>query len=274
MTETEQAAFDREVDRIFSGRVSSPAREKSYECEKCMDTGFIQVRDENGEEVSRRCGCMEVKRFRRLLERSGISKEFLGKRLEDFDTMGNPQLIKAKDKAARYLRSFEGIERQRRNSIMFYGQPGSGKTHLGAAISSGLMGRGIAVAYMAYRDAVTRIKQNMTDEERYTEMIGQYMNARVLYIDDLLKGRVTESDVNIMYEIVNHRYMNNMPMIVSTEKSLEELLEFDEAVGSRIVEMSRGNMARLEGQGLNYRLYSLLGNEGRMQNGQERRDKL
>ncbi len=77
-----------------------------------------------------------------------------------------------------------------------------------------------------------------------------------------------------MYVIVNHRYMNNMPMIVSTEKSLEELLEFDEAVGSRIVEMSRGNMARLEGQDLNYRLYSLLGNEGGRPNGQEHRDKL
>ena len=261
MTEMEQAAFDREVDRIYSGRVSSHAQERSYECEKCKDTGFIQVRDESGEEVSRRCRCMEVKRLRKLLERSGISDEFLGKRLEDFDTMGNPQLVRAKGKAVRYLQSFEQIERQRRNSIMFCGQPGSGKTHLGAAISSGLMGRGIAVAYMAYRDVVTRIKQNMTDEERYTEMIGQYMNARVLYIDDLLKGKVTESDVNIMYEIVNYRYMNKLPMIVSTEKSLEELLEFDEAVGSRLVEMSRGNMAKLEGKNLNYRLYSLLESE-------------
>lgn len=261
MTETERVAFNQEVDRIYSERVSSPTKGRQYECEKCKDTGFVQVRDASGREVSRRCGCVEVKRVRRLLEKSGISDEFLGKRLEDFDTMGNPQLVRAKGKAVRYLQSFEKIERQRRNSIMFCGQPGSGKTHLGSAISSGLMSRGIAVAYMAYRDAVTKIKQNMTDEERYAEMLGPYMKARVLYIDDMLKGKVTESDVNIMYEIVNYRYMNKIPMIVSTEKSLEELLEFDEAVGSRLVEMSRGNMAKLEGQDLNYRLYSLLESE-------------
>lgn len=267
MTETEQDVFYQEVDRIFSGRVSSPTKERQYECEKCKDTGFVQVRDASGREVSRRCECIEIKRVRKLMGKSGISDEFLGKRFEDFDTMDNPQLIKAKDKAERYLRSFEDIEKNRRNSIMFYGQPGSGKTHLGSAISSGLMNRGIAVAYMAYRDVITKIKQNMTDEERYTERLEPYMKTRVLYIDDMLKGRVTDSDLNIMYEIVNYRYMNNLPMIISTEKSLEELMDFDEAVGSRIVEMSRGNMVKLKGQDLNYRLYSLFENEGRMSNG-------
>ncbi len=256
MTEHEREGFDREVDRIFSERVSSPARERSYECEKCMDTGFIQVRDECGREVSRKCSCGEMRRVRKLLEMSGISREFQKKRLEDFDTRNIPQLVNARNKAARYLQSFEDIERQRRNSIMFYGQPGSGKTHLGTAISSGLMNRGIAVAYMAYRNAVTRIKQNMTDEERYSEEIGRYMMARVLYIDDLLKGKVTDADVNIMYEIVNYRYMNNLPMIVSTEKSLEELMEFDEAIASRLIEMSKENRVRMQGEELNYRLYS------------------
>jgi len=256
LTDYERKEFNREVDRIFSERVSALAENMQYECDKCKDTGFIQVKDECGREVSRKCSCREIRRVRKLLEMSGISREFQKKRLEDFDTRNIPQLANAKNKAVRYLQSFEDIERQRRNSIMFYGQPGSGKTHLGTAISSGLMNRGIAVAYMAYRNAVTRIKQNMTDEERYSEEIGRYMRARVLYIDDLLKGKVTDADVNIMYEIVNYRYMNYLPMIVSTEKSLEELMEFDEAIASRLIEMSKENRVRMQGEELDYRLYS------------------
>ena len=75
-------------------------------------------------------------------------------------------------------------------------------------------------------------------------------------IDDFLKGKLSESDVNIMYEIINYRYMNRLPIIISTEKSLDELLDFDEAVGSRIIEMCRYNIVKFSGRELNYRIYN------------------
>ena len=78
----------------------------------------------------------------------------------------------------------------------------------------------------------------------------------MLYIYDLLKGKPTEADLNILYELINYRYMHNKPMIISTEKLPDELIDFDEAVGSRIIEMCRGNMVVLQGKELNYRLYS------------------
>lgn len=50
--------------------------------------------------------------------------------------------------------------------------------------------------------------------------------------------------------------MNNLPIVISTEKTSEELLDFDEVVGSRIIEMSKGDIIQLQGRELNYRLYS------------------
>lgn len=61
---------------------------------------------------------------------------------------------------------------------------------------------------------------------------------------------------NTFMRYVNYRYMNNLPMIISTEKSIEGLLEFDEAIGSRVIEMCRGNIVQLRGKELNYRLTS------------------
>lgn len=234
---------------------STPSLEK-YECPKCRDSGFLTRIDEDGYEINYRCECYAVKQARKRMEISGISVEFQKKTFDNFITRNNQDLSNAKTKAMQYVRDFEQIEHDRYNSIMFCGQPGSGKTHLGTAICVELINKSVALTYMAYRNAVTKLKQNIIDEEGYNQELNQYTSARVLYIDDLLKGKLTETDINIMYEIVNYRYMNNMPIIISTEKTTNDLLVFDEAIGSRLIEMCRGNIVQLQGKELNYRLFS------------------
>lgn len=224
-----------------------------YNCQECQDTGWI-ISFQDGHEIMRRCGCYAVKRAKELMEKSGLSKEFLGKSFNSFDTRGEPVLANAKNKAVNYARNFRETRHCRHNSIMFCGQPGSGKTHLGTAICSSLMAMGIPVVYMPYRNVMTKIKQNIADETAYIKALGVYMDAPVLYIDDLLKGKLTETDVNVMYELINYRYMNNLPLIISTEKDLEGLLLFDEATGSRIIEMCGENIACIKGKQFNYRM--------------------
>lgn len=235
--------------------VSSNRGPIRYKCEKCKDMGYLLV-DRGGYEVSVDCECSAIRQAEELMRRSGVSGEFLKKDFKNFDTRNEKQLINAKEKAVKYCKNFMDFEHERRNSIIFSGQVGSGKTHLGIAVCNRLMGDGVAVVYMAYRNAVTKIKQYITDETAYSRELKRYMRSRVLYIDDFLKGRLTEADVNIMYEIVNYRYMNNLPLIISTEKSMDDLLEFDEAVGSRVIEMCRGSIISLHGKELNYRIYS------------------
>ena len=138
---------------------------------------------------------------------------------------------------------------------MVLGQVGSGKTHLSMAICNELMDRGISVVYMGYRDAITGIKQNMMDSVYYNKMMNRYKSARVLFIDDLFKGKITDSDVNIMFELINYRYFNNLPLIVSSECGVDRLIGIDEALGSRLVEMSKNYIISIKAKNLNYRLY-------------------
>lgn len=242
------------IERIKREHMNGPRAEPQFKCPLCQDTGFRPVTDKDGHERYQRCECYAIRQAEEMMERSGISAEFRKKTFDNFDTTGNRQLANAKAKAMLYVKNFRKTERERRNSVLLCGQVGAGKTHLGTAICGDLMNAGIAVIYMAYRNAVTRIKQNITDEEGYNRELNHYISARVLYVDDLLKGRLTEADVNILYEIVNYRYMNNLPIIISTEKAPDDLLGFDEAIGSRIIEMCRGNIIYLQGKELNYRL--------------------
>lgn len=223
-------------------------------CEKCKDSGFILV-TRNGYEVAMRCDCYEKSMSLLRLRKSGISEEFQKKGFKEFDCKGIASLQDAKEIAIQYYQNFLENETNRQNSIVFCGQPGSGKTHLGMAICNNLLNVcHVGVTYMAYRNAITRIKQVVRDKENYYAELNPYCNARLLYIDDLFKGSTTEADLNIIYELVNFRYMNNKPMIISTEKSQGELVDIDEAIGSRILEMCRGNIVKLQGKELNYRL--------------------
>ena len=77
------------------------------------------------------------------------------------------------------------------------------------AIANSFMKNGIGVVYMNYREDMTSIKQNILDSEVYNKYLNRYKNARVLLIDDLFKGNITPSDINIIFEIINYRYFNN-----------------------------------------------------------------
>lgn len=240
------------VDRIKANR--KPAVEPEYECAECKDTEYI-IYTKEGHEYAKPCKCKEFKAARRRLIKSGISEDDLNKGFNDFLTLNEKGLENAKQKSINYYSDFEKIRNSRINSILLSGASGRGKTTLGLALANNLMRKkNTSVLYMAYREEVTALKQLIIDESQYNARMEKLKNASVLFIDDLLKGRVTESDLNIVYEIINHRYLAKLPMIISTEKTLDELMEFDEAIGGRIVEMSKGYIVTFDSSIPNYRL--------------------
>ena len=221
-----------------------------YDCDKCRDTTYILVNDE-----AFPCSCKEVRKAKKILLESGISDEFSKKTFDNFDYSINVQTINSYTVARSYVRDFEKISNTKSNSVIFMGSVGGGKTHLSLAIANELMKKGVGVIYMGYRDSIIKLKQNVMDEVKYEKLMSRYKNCRVLLVDDLFKGSVTPSDVNIVFEIVNHRYFNNLPMIISTERKKDELINIDEAVGSRILEMCGDYIVELKGSRLNYRIY-------------------
>ena len=86
----------------------------------------------------------------------------------------------------------------------------------------------------------------MMDSEYYGKLISKYQSCDVLLIDDLFKGKINESDINIIFEIINYRYMNCLPIIVSTEFTVDKLLSFDEGTGSKIYEMCKSYVVEIE----------------------------
>lgn len=223
---------------------------KQVSCNICNNEGFIYDKSTNSVKI---CECEERKRYERILKTSGISEQFRRIGFKEFETRTEFQK-EAKEKAIDYVKNFKEIEKERNNSIAFLGNCGSGKTHLSIAIANNLMTKNIGVLYMPYRECVTRIKQIITDDVEYNRLLNQYKTARVLLIDDFAKGKTTESDINIMFEIINYRYLNNKPIILSSELIQDGLLDFDEAIGSRIIELCKNRITEARGIENNFRL--------------------
>lgn len=237
---------------------------KEYECEICKDTEWVDIKDEFGlYSSSRPCKCREAKLYRRILEGCGIAEDFLTKTFDNYN-ITNKQTESAFNIAKDYANTFDLIKDTKNNSLALLGQVGSGKTHLSIAVANELMKKNIGVRYMQYREDITRIKQVAMDEESYIREINKYKTASVLLIDDLYKNAtyknnagyeyLNEADKRAMFEIINHRYFKGMPIIVSSEFNAMKILDLDEGIGSRIIEMCKSHIVEIKGKENNYRL--------------------
>lgn len=230
-----------------------------YECDLCKDEEWIFDLDTN---TAKHCKCREAKLYKRIIESCGITESFLEKNFDNY--IPNSKQTESLYKTARdYANTFEWLRKTKCNSLALLGQVGSGKTHLTIAVANELMKRNIGVRYMQYREDIPKIKRVVTSDEDYTREINKYKNAAVLLIDDLYKNAVVstpngeylnEADKRIIFEIINHRYFKQLPVIVSSEYPVIKLLEFDEGIGSRIVEMCNGHLYEVKGKENNYRM--------------------
>lgn len=233
--------------------------ETQFECPKCQDRqGFLENREYG--EVWVQCDCIEWRRARRLMKSSEITEEFKKLGFQNFTTEGKPQIIKdAYECALSYFKSFKDIREKRQNSIALLGQPGAGKTHLLTAVANNLIRRlHIPVLYFPFVEGFNDLKD---DFDKLEEKLERMKQIDVLFIDDLFKPangkpRATDWEVEQVYAVINHRYLNHKPIMVSSELDPDQLCDIDEALGTRIFEMCRDFCVVIQGdrKELNHRL--------------------
>jgi len=226
-----------------------------YDCPKCLNRGWSAFVEEDGRLVFRDCECMTPRRCIAEMERSGLRNVIREKTFERYQAE-EPWQKTVLQGAEDYARSLDGW-------LLLCGQSGSGKTHLCTAVCRQRLLLGEEVRYMAWRDSVAELKSLALDSDRRTQLLDGFKNAKLLYIDDLFKtGKngdlptpPTVADINLAFELINHRYITRLPTLISSERTPMELLEIDEATGSRIIEMAGQRVFCIEkNRSRNYRL--------------------
>jgi DNA replication protein DnaC len=234
---------------------SSPSDRKiTYNCAKCCDEGSYIVRKEDGYDYARQCECFVNKKAERIMKSSHITFEFRKKTFSSWDTGWLQDIVRNAHKCSMsYIARFDNIKGQRQNSIALLGKSGAGKTHLLSAIANELIDKGIPILYFPFVEGFNEIKD---DFEMLESRINKMQKIDVLFIDDMFKGRKepTQFQIEQMFAVINYRYINHLPMLISSEKTINDLIQIDEALGSRIYEMCKDYMVELKGDKLNYRM--------------------
>lgn len=221
---------------------NTPIAGDGYDCPLCMNRGDTLVLEEvNGylHEYAVPCKCMGIRRSIWRMRASGLAKVIRQYTFDRFDTT-QPWQRTMLDTAKAYLAN--GIP----DGYWFFagGQVGCGKTHICTAIARELLYQ-MPLIYMPWENDSKRLKAIVNDAEEYGKAMKELKEIPVLYIDDLFKpvpddhgGRKPPSgaDVKLAFEILNFRYNNQLPTIISSEWTMDELIGFDEATASRISE--------------------------------------
>ena len=231
-------------------------------CPECDGQGYILYRNKKGYLIARECRCMDRRRSLLRLARSGLSDMARRCTFENFRAE-EPWQQEARQAAERYAADPMGW-------FLAAGSSGSGKTHLCTAICKALIDAGIETHYLLWRDMSAKAKSVVgKDPAAYSAIVEPLKTVPALYIDDLFKtGKEmdratgqwrrmvpTSGDLSLAFEILNARYCDSSRLtLLSTELSLPELMDVDEALGSRIFERCReGGLLRLENRA-NWRL--------------------
>jgi len=168
-------------------------------------------------------------RISRIMGESGMGERFLRRTFDTFTVDDNNR--KAHAAALEYVNNFDKMlpradaPEPGKNGLFICGEPGTGKTHLAAAIANRLIRQGKPVVCATMIDLLGRIKQSFAYEGEEARVLYLYKTVPLLVIDDIGKEPPTEWAVSTIYGIINARYEAYLPIIVTTNYDSDTLIK-------------------------------------------------
>lgn len=115
--------------------------------------------------------------------------------------------------------------------LVFYGSVGTGKTYASACIANELISQGVPVLMTNFSRIINRLQDKFEGRQEYLDSLN---NFDLLIIDDLTAERNTEYMNEAVYSVIDGRYRAGLPLIVTTNISLAEMMDATETARKRI----------------------------------------
>lgn len=209
--------------------------------EECQCSGAADKREQDAAEAQKR----EMKRHERkhldtvdaLIRKSGIRGRYLEKSLDNFHMDSSNEkafkmVLKYVEKFPKFLETGQGL--------YITGSYGVGKTHLATGIARTLIEAEYLVICKPSVSLLADIRATYDNDCSQSEyaLLRDYLEADLLIIDDLGKELITDWSLSMLYTILNMRYEDKRPLIITTNYSDTQLIERLSRRGDRITAAS------------------------------------
>ena len=141
---------------------------------------------------------------------------------------------RANDVAIRIGRWY--IKERPQKSLYIFGGTGTGKTFLASLIARHFDD----VIFLDVVSLLGEIKRTFNGQGSSSELIKKYSECGMLVLDDLGAGYSTEWSANVLYQIINNRYVHGRRLIITSNYDLTELetrlkVKDDDYTATRII---------------------------------------
>ena len=123
----------------------------------------------------------------------------------------------AHSRARNYARILEGW-------LLIQGAFGVGKTHLAASVANEAVGRGVPTLFLTVPDLLDDLRATYNGSgQSFQERFDQIRTAPLIVLDDFGTQNATEWAREKLFQILNYRYINHLPAVITTNLSMEEI---------------------------------------------------
>tara|TARA_B100000029_G_scaffold415324_2_gene419079 strand:+ start:653 stop:1954 length:1302 start_codon:yes stop_codon:yes gene_type:complete len=144
---------------------------------------------------------------------------------------------------------------QQEGWLVLTGTNGCGKTHIAAAVANEKIRNAGEVFFCVVPDLLDRLRSSYDAEGKpggYDEIFNKVRNAPLLVLDDLGAQTTSEWALEKLYQIANYRTSSNLPTIITTDLSPDQLHDSYPRIFSRAVDPRAGTLISILAP--NYRL--------------------
>lgn len=118
--------------------------------------------------------------------------------------------------------------------LLLQGGYGVGKTHLAAAIANRATARGVGTLFLTVPDLLDELRAGYGDGAGgFERRFEQVRSAPLVVLDDFGTHNATEWAGEKLFQILNHRYINRLPVVITTNLAIEQI---DPRLRSRILD--------------------------------------
>ena len=159
----------------------------------------------------------DMERIRKLKKASLMDEKFSAATFEHFKpTKYNGRNLKL---CRRYAEKFD-LMLEKNQGLLFWGDVGTGKSYAAACIANYLLDRKIPVIMTSFVKLLEVIQASREEEPAILSRLGY---ARLVIFDDLGAERGTDYALEKVYNIIDSRYRKGLPMVLTTNLSLDEM---------------------------------------------------